>query len=224
MIVVDVHEPRHIPERLREIGLDVKVKAISPGDYVIGEVGVERKNLQDFFRSIVTKRLFGQLERLRETYEKPVLLVEGDLGEVSFFPNPGIFWGAFLSITLDMGIPIIFTADQGQTISLLQALDRRVAKEGEREREVARYKPPHLSDEELQRYIVKGLPFIGERSAENLLVAFGTVRNVFNAGKKQLMAVPNIGKKKSEEITRILTLRYKSRGTPVRGEYTTLDL
>ncbi len=56
---------------------------------------------------------------------------------------------------------------------------------------------------------MKGLPNIGEKSAERLLEAFGTVRNVFNANKNQLIAVPNIGRKKSSEVTKILTLRYR---------------
>ncbi|NIM44368.1 MAG: hypothetical protein GTN80_01595 [Nitrososphaeria archaeon] len=209
MIVVDIHEPSYIPERLTDMGIDVEVKAISPGDYVVGDVGIERKSLHDFYQSIVKKRLFRQLERLREAYTSPFLLLEGDLIEVSSFSNPAIFWGAFLSVTLDVGVPLIFTTNQEQTTSLLQVLDKRLSKKRVRMKEVARYRPPHLSDEELQRYIVKGLPNIGEKSAERLLEAFGTVRNVFNANKNQLIAVPNIGRKKSSEVTRILTLRYR---------------
>lgn len=209
MIVVDIHEPSYIPERLIDMGIDVEVKAISPGDYVVGDVGIERKSLHDFYQSIVKKRLFRQLERLREAYTSPFLLLEGDLIEVGSFSNPAIFWGAFLSVTLDVGVPLIFTTNQEQTTSLLQVLDKRLSKKRVRMKEVARYRPPHLSDEELQRYIVKGLPNIGEKSAERLLEAFGTVRNVFNANKHQLIAVPNIGRKKSSEVTRILTLRYR---------------
>ncbi|MFQ5884550.1 MAG: hypothetical protein ACE5IO_05555 [Thermoplasmata archaeon] len=41
MIVVDVHEPKRIVQRLEELGVDVQVKKITPGDYIICEIGVE---------------------------------------------------------------------------------------------------------------------------------------------------------------------------------------
>jgi len=65
-LVVDSNEPEDIPERLRELGVEIEVRKIAPGDYVLGPVGIERKTLYDFFNSMVRKRLFEQVQRLRE--------------------------------------------------------------------------------------------------------------------------------------------------------------
>jgi len=212
VFIVDVHEPKVIVEYLREEGIEPLVKAISPGDYVIGDLGIERKSLKDFFSSIVKKRIFDQLERLREEYPRHLLIVEGDLAEVRAFPNPGVFWGAFIYITLEHNTPIIFTPGIDQTAILLATLHQRMEKrwrEGRARRPFPRYKPRFISDEAQQRFLVQGLPGIGENLADELLKAFGSVRKVFTAGEEALRRLPGIGEKRAREITRILDLPYK---------------
>lgn len=208
LIFVDVHEPREVAGMLEEMGVETNVRAISPGDYLVGDVGVERKSLGDFFQSIVRKRLFDQLERLVESYPRQLLVVEGNLDEVSLFRNPGVFWGAFLFVSMDMGVPIIFTPELDQTAVLLATLEQKLFKEGARG-VMARYKPRFVSDEALQRFIIQGLPGIGETLADKLLSTFKTVRGVFSTGEVELKRVPKIGEKKAREITRIINLRYK---------------
>jgi ERCC4-type nuclease len=209
IFIMDVHEPKALLEYLREKGVEPLVRAISPGDYVVGDVGIERKSLQDFFSSIIKKRIFDQLERLREEYPSHLLIVEGDLGEVRSFPSPGVFWGAFLYITLDLEIPIIFTPGLDQTASLLITLHQRM-KEGRRVRRVLpRYKPRFISDDVQQRFLIQGLPGIGESLADELLKTFGSVRKVFSAGEESLKRSRGIGEKRAREITRLLDLPYK---------------
>src|SRR3990172_3370117 len=80
-LVVEANEPRAIHDRLVELGGSAVRGKITPGDYVCGEIGIERKTLQDFFASLIRKRLFEQLRRLREAYPVALLILEGDLAE-----------------------------------------------------------------------------------------------------------------------------------------------
>src|SRR3990170_7974290 len=125
MIVVDQREPADIPARLRELGADVDVRQISPGDYVVGEVAIERKTVSDFLSSLITKRIFDQMLRLRDAYPVPVILVEGDLSEVAEQRNPRAFWGALLAFTLREHVTMLFTPDQEQTCQLLVTLQKQ---------------------------------------------------------------------------------------------------
>ncbi|MGI0150042.1 MAG: ERCC4 domain-containing protein, partial [Thermoplasmata archaeon] len=93
-LIVDVNEPDDIPHRLRQLGVDIEVQRIAPGDYVLGPVGIERKTLTDFFNSLVRKRLFEQVQRLRDAYPQPLLVLEGDLSEISTFKHPQAVLGA----------------------------------------------------------------------------------------------------------------------------------
>ena len=104
---------------LLQSGINVERKQISPGDYVLSdEYAIERKTINDFFSSLFSGRLFEQVERLKNTYRKPLLLLEGDLSEgLQDRKNTRAFWGALLRIEMDWEVPVITTANLAQNQS-----------------------------------------------------------------------------------------------------------
>lgn len=208
-LYVDANEPREIADRLVALGVEVERRKIAPGDYVCGEIGIERKSLTDFFSSLVKKRLFEQLRRLREAYPVALMVLEGDLAEVSEFESPQALLGAFVAIEVDERVPILTTVDREQTALLLSVIWKR--QDRERAAYGLRHKPKALSLEERQRFLVEGLPSVGETLARNLLEHFGSARAVFAADEAALREVPKIGEGKSAEIVRVLTARYEGR-------------
>ena len=213
-LIVDANEPEDIPDRLQELGVAIQVQKIAPGDYVLGPVGIERKTLTDFFNSLVRKRLFEQVQRLRDAYPQPLLILEGDLTELSTFKHPQSFLGALLALELKERVPVLTTADKEQTALVLTVLWKGQDK-GAHEYGL-RHKPKALSLGQRQRFLVEGLPSVGETLARNLLERFGTVRAVFNASPAELEHVPKIGAKKAAEIARLVT-------EPYEGEQTHLE-
>ena len=215
-LIVDANEPEDIPDRLRELGVSIEVQKIAPGDYVLGPVGIERKTLTDFFNSLVRKRLFEQVQRLREAYPQPLLILEGDLTELSTFKHPQSFLGALLAMELKERVPILTTADKEQTALVLKVLwksqDKGAPEYG------LRHKPKTLSLGQRQRFLVEGLPSIGETLARNLLERFGTVRAVFDASAEELDHTPKIGAGKAAEIVRLVNAAYEGEQTHLEGE------
>ena len=206
-LVVDSNEPEDIPERLRELGVEIEVRKIAPGDYVLGPVGIERKTLYDFFNSMVRKRLFEQVRRLRDSYPQPLVILEGDLAEISTFRSPQAILGALLVLETTERVPVLTTADKEQTALLLSILWKRQDKEA-----VAyglRHKPKAMSLEQRQRFLVEGLPSIGETLSRSLLERFGSVRAVFSAPEEELKKVPKIGGIKAAEIVRLSNAPYE---------------
>src|SRR5207249_6600404 len=114
-LVVDSNEPEDIPERLRELGVEIEVRKIAPGDYVLGPVRIERKTLYDFSNSMVRKRLFEQVQRLRDAYPQPLVILEGDLAEISTYKSPQAILGALLVLETTERVPVLATADKEQT-------------------------------------------------------------------------------------------------------------
>jgi len=206
-LVVDVNEPEDLAERLRELKVPIEVRRIAPGDYILGPIGVERKTITDFFNSMVRKRLFEQVQRLREAYPQPLLILEGDLAEISTFKSPQAFLGALLAVEIGERVPILTTVDKDQTALLLSILWKREQR-GASEYGL-RHKPKTLTLEQRQRFLVEGLPSIGETLAKNLLAGFGSVRAVFNATEDDLKRVPKIGEVKASEIVRLVTAAYE---------------
>jgi len=215
-LIVDANEPEDIPDRLRELGVSIEVQKIAPGDYVLGPVGIERKTLTDFFNSLVRKRLFEQVQRLREAYPQPLLILEGDLTDLSTFKHPQSFLGALLAMELKERVPILTTADKEQTALVLKVLwksqDKGAPEYG------LRHKPKTLSLGQRQRFLVEGLPSIGETLARNLLERFGTVRAIFDASAEELEHTPKIGAGKASEIVRLVNAAYEGEQTHLEGE------
>ena len=61
-------------------GFDVMIKPLDVCDYVVSDrVGVERKNASDFIGSMKDGRLFNQARDMMEIYEKPIIILEGQM-------------------------------------------------------------------------------------------------------------------------------------------------
>ncbi len=206
-LVIDSNEPEDIPDRLRELGVDLEVRKIAPGDYVLGPIGIERKALFDFFNSLVRKRLFEQVRRLRDAYPQPLVILEGDLAEISTFKHPQSILGALLALEVGERVPVLTTADKDQTALLLSILWKRQEK-GAADYGL-RHKPKAMTVAQRQRFLVEGLPSVGETLARNLLERFGSVRGVFNASEEELKRVSKIGDVKASEIVRLASAPYE---------------
>ena len=119
-IVVDERERKSgIPDLLKGIGINLEIKTLPVGDYIVApETVVERKTISDLISSIFDGRLFDQCNRLKEHYQFPILLIEGDFDEIEeLTENPFVFYGAISSIALDFKIPVIQKAKvESQTL------------------------------------------------------------------------------------------------------------
>jgi ERCC4-type nuclease len=208
-IIADTRESVYIIGYLEELGADVELKSISPGDYIVAEgFAVERKTVADFLRSIYDKRLFEQIERLSKAYSRFSLLVEGNIGyELAHLRNPLVFWGALAKLISEYDLSIVFTMNERQTAEFLFSIARKCQEEKERI-PIARYKPKAYTLTEMQLLAVQGLPGIGPKMADRLLRRFNTVRRVFTAHPIELRGVPGMGKKKEEIITDFLDTPY----------------
>ena len=215
-LVMDSNEPDEIHERLVELKVNVERQKIAPGDYVVGPIGIERKSLTDFFSSIIKKRLFEQVRRLREAYPQPLVLLEGDLAEISTYRHPQSLLGAIAALEITERVPILTTADREQSAILLSVIWKRqdtgAASYG------LRHKPKALSLGQQQRFLVEGLPHVGETLAKNLLERFGTVRAVFGASRAELEHVPKIGGARAAEIERLVTAAYEGEQAHLEDE------
>lgn len=209
-VVVDEREkPSGVPDLLKEYGLQVEYRMLEVGDYIVSwECAVERKGERDFLKSLYSGRLFDQAHRLCETYDRPVLVVEGKLPLfVREMAKPRTFWGALTTLAFEYGLSVFFTADAGQTADFIYTLARH--------RGFARPKGPLIRKrprargfERTQLFLVSSLPGIGPKLADRALRRFGTVRRVFSASVAELSSVDGIGRIKAEKMAKILDAHY----------------
>jgi len=209
-VVVDEREkPSGIPELLKEYGLQVEYQMLEVGDYVVSpDYAVERKKGRDFLKSLYSGRLFDQAHQLCETYDHPVLVVEGELPLfVREMARPRAFWGALTTLAFEYGLSVFFTADAGQTADFIYTLTRHRGFARPRG-PLIRKKPRVKGLERTQLFLVSSLPGIGPKLADRALRRFGTVRRVFSASVAELSSVDGIGRIKAEKMAEILDAHY----------------
>ena len=206
MIVVDKREKNSlVVAELLERNAKIEMKQLEVGDYVIGDIGIERKTAKDFITSMVNKRLLRQLEELKQ-YPKQLLLIENfdEIYCMNF--NENAIRGMLLSILFDFGIPVIFTRNAEDTASFLILLDKKQQK---KPREISfKAKKRALSIAEQQQFILEGFPGVGPAIAKELLLRFKTIKNVVNASVTELTKIKKLGKKKAEIIKNLVEKPY----------------
>lgn len=179
-------------------GVEVDIRKLDICDYVVSDrVGVERKDVSDFIGSMKDGRLFSQARAMAEAYERPVVILEGQLSRAfkRSAMKPASVYGALSSLALDYGVNIIPTDSPESTAVLLHRLAYREQAKEERTiqlRSVNRSLPLH----EQQVFLLSGLPQIGTTLAQELLNAYETPYRVIEEFANAEVRVSKSGKTK----------------------------
>jgi Fanconi anemia group M protein len=211
VVVADSRELGALVTReLAKLGVIVRSETLQIGDFVLSDkVVVERKEVDDFASSIIDGRLFEQAGRLKDAYSNPIIIVEGESLTGSGRVRPEAMMGAYASILIDYGIPIVWTQKPSETAQLMFALARRQQVQDRRAPRIMTVEKPSTLARQ-QEFIVSSLPNIDNTRARKLLGYFHTVDRVFHASKDELMSVSGIGDKISEEIRHVITSKYEA--------------
>ncbi|MGY5150897.1 MAG: ERCC4 domain-containing protein [Candidatus Nitrosopumilus sp. bin_6a] len=197
-----------IPDLLKSIGLNLEMKTLPIGDYIVApETIVERKSIRDLMASVFDGRLFDQCERLKEHFEHPIVLMEGNVDEIEeITENPLIFYGAISTVVLDFKIPVIPTPSAAHTAKLLVSMCSR------KDNPKGPYLKKIKKSSDLERQQLSSLcslPGIGEKFAVRMLEKFGTPLKVFTATTAELAKVEGLGDARAKKIKKVLDTKSK---------------
>jgi len=208
-IVVDERERKSgIPDLLKSVGLNLEMKTLPIGDYIVApETIVERKSIRDLMASVFDGRLFDQCSRLKEHFEHPIVLMEGNVDEIEeITDNPLIFYGAISTVVLDFKIPVIPTPSAAHTAKLLVSMcSRKDTPKGPFLKKIK--KSSDLQKQQLS--VLCSLPGIGEKFAVRMLEKFGTPLKVFSATTAELAKVEGLGEARAKKIKKTLDTKSK---------------
>ena len=193
MILIDYREPHTIADQLK-LRVPIKTVRLPIGDYIIGDVVIERKTVSDLVHSAADHRLWNQLHTLHSVNRKTYILVEGTL------PETKQVCGLINYAVIRCNVPVIYTKDPQHTASLLYTIF------------LAKRKPPptpllpslctHIQP---QYAILCQFPLIGIKTARVLLQKFGNLSNIFQAPPTQLKEI--LGKKQHQSFRQTLDSR-----------------
>ena len=219
----------------------VKVKRLVSADYIIGKVGIEAKEINDLYHSIMghgrSRTIIAQLSDLQENFEKPMLVVYGT--QLKPFipgnrrPNRQIIaqehkkmQAVIKKFKMDflMKFPKIqfmqlesmddFVDFLGATHKYVRIRNHMTSAEPE---EVSRVKSrsPFTHPSIAALSSIHG---ITDRMAHDLLIEFGSLRHILRlkTSQRKLMAIAGIGRTRAQAI---LALRNPYPDQPTEKNY-----
>lgn len=198
-----------VPELLSNNNINVKMKQLSVGDYMIDdEIIIERKTNIDFVQSIMNGHLFDQCARLRKTGIIPLIIVEGNPFETRNIIKPEAIKGALLAVNLSWQIPILRSSGKEDTVKLMIMAAKQqinspvfIRRTGKKPKKTQRQ----------QHYFAESMPGVGHELAQRLLAYFGTIENIVTANIKSLQKVDGIGKTKADKLHEFFRLNYSQK-------------
>lgn len=203
LIIADTREPLMLKELMSQ-GMNVETKRLVFADFIIADIGIERKSVQDFVNSIVDKRLLMQVKELKNNFNRQLLILEGKESLYSIRNvHPNSIRGMLATIAISYNIPIINTTDFKETAEILKTIAKREFCNDKKQFNIITEKKP-LSTKDLQIHIVSSLPGIGPRTAKTLLDNFKTIKDIVNADVEELKKIDGVGNNRAEEIKKIL--------------------
>jgi len=178
--------------------IEYESKQLDIADIIISKnVACERKEGFDFISSIMDNRLFEQLLRLKETYQTPILILEGLNDEV--FESTGMkitsIYGALSFISYKLGISVIPTRNLEDTAIVIERIAYREQIKDDMPF-LSRRAPKEMSKKDRRTFIIEGLIDIGPKKAKALIEKFKTPYKVFEAINKTEITYTRTGNPK----------------------------
>ncbi|MBS3116870.1 DEAD/DEAH box helicase [Candidatus Woesearchaeota archaeon] len=200
-----------IVKELLDLGVSVKTAQLEVADYLLsGKVAVELKRIPDFVASIIDGRLLEQLRDLRKSFEKVILIIEGEEDIYSIRNvHANAIRGMLAAVTLDFNVPILYTKNPKETAALLAVMAKREQDSG---RDFSYHERKPRTIQEQQEFIVSSFPTIGVTHARNLLSSFGSLKKLVNASREEIMKIEGIGEKTAEKLVKIFEEEYNKKG------------
>ncbi len=196
-------------KELAELDAAIRLEQLPNADYIVSSrVGIEFKTTEDFVQSIIDGRLLLQLKDLKQGFERPLIIIEGqeDLYALRNVHENAIR-GMLATIAVSYGIPVLRTKNPRDSAGLIFIIAKR------EQEETAKDFSPHgekreMSLREWQEFIVSSLPGIGGALAKPLLKRFKTVKKVINAKEETLQKVEKIGPTKARRMREVVDREY----------------
>jgi ERCC4-type nuclease len=190
----NLKEMRKISDEIQEIGVDFIVYGDKKG-YVI-----ERKTISDLMGSLISGRLWKQLEGVKDVTKElsdrlnidvePVILIEGNeyyymkmMSKSKLKFNEELWYGLQIGFA-NMNIKLFRTQSLKGTIKFLNKLNDKLGKNDKKVFVARRKELNGINDERI--LVLTGINGVGGKKADKLLKEIGSIKDIINLDEEQL--------------------------------------
>lgn len=185
------------------------------GDYIIGDVCIEAKSVEDFLQSVRNKRMFNQISNMEDSYIRNYIIIYGNLSDAGSYLNhvknsynnrgwrlklQKMFIGALSSIALNTKTTPIWVADVEAAAHFIVACEHHCDKEIDLQKML----PKKTRTDDVRLDILCTIQGVTIEKARNLLEQFGSLLEIATCEVKEIMKVKGIGKVTATNISKAL--------------------
>ena len=213
MILIDIREDsnlsRAVERHAKLANIKTQKQHLEVGDYVIGNICIEAKSVEDFLASVRNKRVFNQLGNIEDAYERPFLLVYGNLSTVGSYLNhtrtniPGwreklrkMFLGALSSIALNTKVKTNWLLDADSAAQFIVAC----AYHANKDLKLTKMLPKKTRTDDVRVDLLCCIRGVSETKARNLLEVHSSLLEISMQDVKTLSKVEGVGKATATNI------------------------
>ena len=125
-IICDDREPKSMDTVAEMVGgIEFERKRLKTGDYIHGDVVIERKTIDDFCGSIIDDRLTNQVAKMKESFKHIYILVAGKIKDRTSEIHENCILGKMSSIIVKHNISIITLDNEPQLVYLMKRIFER---------------------------------------------------------------------------------------------------
>ena len=217
-LIIDSRETsgltKEVESKAAKLNLITEKKWLEVGDYVFGDVCFEAKSTHDFLSSVISKRLWTQLDNMDRCYKTNVVIIYGTLRDALSYTSysskynnmprqrkmqllTNKFYGAIGRIILDSDIKPIWVIDEYAASSIICS----VAKMQPVERSPIK---PHLfkgfTSDDIRINMLASIKGVSEKKAKMLLKKYGSLMEIGDCDKRELCSLDGIGDTTADRI------------------------
>lgn len=226
MLIIDSRETSTLADlvikKANALNIPNEKRWIEIGDYVYDDVCFEAKSTIDFLGSVMSKRLWTQLDNMDRHYQTNVVIIHGNLDEAilniienskSKLPIAGRktmlnnkFLGAIARIILDTDIKPVWVSSVEDAAAIITGVSKikPITRETIRPQVFKR-----LSTDDLRLDMLTSIKGVSIKKAKDLIKEFGSIMEIGECSEYQIQAIEGIGDTLAKRI--ISTLNSEER-------------
>jgi ERCC4-type nuclease len=171
----------------------IVVGELTAGTHQIADrVVVHRYTNQEFAAATVNRKLYLQIEMMRELNDRVIVVLEGCALETRSFIEPESLIDTLAWLTIDSGVQVV-QADTMEHSAALIGTMARLCHNSPSYTMPLRHTALAPSVSVLTRYVLEGLPWLTSNTASILSKQFGSLHGLSNASMDELQRTPGIG-------------------------------
>lgn len=208
-MIIESREPNSIYLIIKKDSVDSKKEFFECGDYLLVKgFSVERKKGRDLMGTLLSKRLYSQLNNLCQ-YENPILaIITSNIWKDFYFCKSRYIHTVYIGMLSTIAakypkVRIFQFDDDEQFAKFLVSLEKKLTEESKGERPIPISRKA-TSIQEVRENCVAQIPGVGLKMSKNLLDRYQSINAIANAEVKDLLQIDKLGPKSATKIKEAL--------------------